>query len=261
MSLSYVSYFIKANNLLLYPRINLEISMLNIAIVEDEEEEKNKLLSFIKKYQEEKKITINCDYFENANKFIYPYKGSYDVVLMDIEMPGINGLDASIELRKRDNNIFIVFVTNMRQFASQGYQVDAVDFIIKPITYYGLSSTIDKILRIKSKRIDKKITLKNNDGLRIINISDIVYIEVKHHKLFIHTQNEIIETWNSLNKIEEEIPSSLFARCNIAYLVNLNYVKGIQGDDVLLPNESLKISRSKKKEFIENLTKFIGALS
>lgn len=75
-------------------------------------------------------------------------------------MPGINGLDASIELRKRDNNIFIVFVTNMRQFASQGYQVDAVDFIIKPITYYGLSSTIDKILRIKSKRIDKKITLK-----------------------------------------------------------------------------------------------------
>lgn len=74
MPLSYVSYFIKTNNLLLYPRINLEISMLNIAIVEDEEE-KNKLLSFIKKYQEEKKITINCDYFENANKFIYPYKG------------------------------------------------------------------------------------------------------------------------------------------------------------------------------------------
>lgn len=232
---------------------------MKLAIVEDEETEKDRLVGFLKKVEQEKEISFDIDYFEDASKFLYSYKGGYDVVLMDIEMPGINGLDAARELRKKDDDIFIVFVTNMKQFASKGYEVSAIDFIIKPTTYYGIESCMEKILRIKSQRIDKKINIKTNDGIRIISLSSIVYIEVLHHKVYVHTQDETIETWASLSKMEEDFPKNLFSKCNVSYLVNLNYVKGIQGDECVLPTGRIKISRNRKKQFISDLTSFIGA--
>lgn len=232
---------------------------MKLAIVEDETSEKDRLVGFLKKVEQEKRISFDIDDYEDASKFLYSYKGGYDVVLMDIEMPGINGLDAARELRKKDDDIFIVFVTNMKQFASKGYEVSAIDFIIKPTTYYGIKSCIEKILRIKSQRIDKKINIKTNDGIRIISLSAIVYVEVLHHKIYVHTQDETIETWASLSKMEEELPKNLFSKCNVSYLVNLNYVKGIQGDACVLPMGRIKISRNRKKQFIEDLTSFIGA--
>lgn len=235
--------------------------MLKIAMVEDEKEARESLGKLIKSYFDTRgagDYTVNE--FPNAVLFLSKQKADHDIVFMDIEMPDFDGLTAAKKLRETDPLALLVFVTNMRRYATKGYSVDALDFIVKPPTEKALFSVLDKARRVLASRIGCDIIIKTAHGMRRVSVSEIRYIEVNRHRLTIHLETDTFEAWGSLKDLEAQLPADKFSRCNIGYLVSLAHITGIDGEDVAVGDERLKISRPKRKEFLADVAAYFGSV-
>ena len=153
----------------------------------------------------------------------------------------------------------LFFITNMPQYAPSGYEVDAIDYCIKPVNYRSLSVKLDKAIRVLARRQGLPVRVKTKEGFRVVSSSDILYIEVKGHDLMFHTTGEIIVSYGSLGDRERELQDKEFARCSASALINLRYVTGLHGDEITLGDQRLKIGRSRKKEFLVRLNRYLGA--
>ena len=232
-------------------------NMIRIAIVEDNLEENDKLFSYLKKYSSDNSVQFEIKQYLAAEPFLNA-EDHFDIVFMDIELPKINGMDASVELRKKDKDIIIIFVTNMAAFAIKGYEVDALDFILKPIRYESLERKFKKAVDSILAKQEDKITISTNHTLKVIRLSEILYIEVLDHNLCIHTKEENYSTRCSLNKLEEELKDKNFFRCNNYCLVNLQAIDEVDHDEIKIGDNKLKISRARKKEFTTTLCNYLG---
>ncbi len=233
--------------------------MIRVAIVEDERDVQKALCGLCERYTNESGESLNARTFDNAVTFLTDYKSDFDLVFLDIEMPYLDGMTAAGKLRELDPYVLIVFVTNMQQYAIKGYAVNALDFIIKPINYFGFSTLMSKVRRVLSAKEGKEIVISANGSIRRIPVTRISYIEVARHRLTYHTEEGTLETWGNLNDVENELSCELFSRCNACYLVNLRYVSGIKGDDVILSDgEKLRISHLKRKAFVADVAAYLG---
>jgi len=164
--------------------------MITIAIVEDDKKSAKILQDYILRYSEEKQEPLAVECFENGLNFISDYKASCDIALMDIEMPHMNGLDTARKLREFDSQIPLIFITNMAQYAINGYEVQALDFMVKPIEYFNFSLKLDKAIRICKKLHGYQIYVPSEQGTVKIDIADLIYIESAKHYLYLHTSKE-----------------------------------------------------------------------
>ena len=126
--------------------------MIAVAIVEDEESASKQLTEYINRYGKEQGEQFQVSLFSNVGSFLEPYK-KVDIVFMDIIMPGLNGMDGARQMREIDPETKIVFVTNMAQYAVQGYEVDALDFVVKPVNYKDFSYKMNRVVKaVKNHR-------------------------------------------------------------------------------------------------------------
>lgn len=232
--------------------------ILKIALVEDEEKSSRELLSHLERFQQETGIKTEVHSFQNGLDFIDGYQGDYDAVLMDINMPHLNGLNAAKQLRMMDDDVCLIFITNMAKYAIKGYEVNAMDFMVKPVPYLKLAYKLKKVAALVQAR-EKSICIKTDSGIKVLRASDIYYIEVNHNDLTYHVvdDQDLIEK-NSLKYVENFLQGCNFVRCNNCYLINLRYVDGIEGGNVLVHGQSLPISRNRKKNFLNMLTLYLG---
>lgn len=233
--------------------------MIRAAIVEDEDSAASVLTDCLDKYTEETGVVFSVERFNNAVSFLENYKDRYDIVFMDIEMEQMDGMTASRKLREIDKTVTLIFVTNMAQFAINGYEVDALDFIIKPVRYYDFVFRIKKAIgRINSG--DRKCISVNTTGggFAKLIVSEIKYVEIMKHTIIYHCENGDFETYGTLKNVETMLDGAHFVRCNSCYLVNLKYVNAVKEYIVDVAGEKLKISQPKKKEFMCALNNYIG---
>ena len=232
--------------------------MIRIALLEDEDEAANLFDANIKRYSKEYNIEFYVTRFDNAVVFLADYKPVYDIVFMDIMMPDMNGIEAAKKLRSIDRSVLLIFLTNLAQFAIKGYEVDAMDFVVKPISYYGFVLKMQRVMEKLTKMKDVELTVKSDNSVDILRSSQIKYIEVTGHKLVFHTFDGILTSYGSLKKIESQLADANFARCNSCYLVNLKYVSSVRGYTAVVDGEELQISFPKRKEFVAALNAFLG---
>lgn len=231
---------------------------IKVAIVEDEREAAKKLVSFFNRYSGEHSVLFETHCYSDGESFIEGYEG-FDMVLMDIELSGMNGLDTVRRLRGLDNDIMVIFVTNMAQFAVQGYEVEAFDFMVKPVSYYSFSLRLGRALkRLKTRRSKDLWVSVTHSGKRRISSSDIKYVEVMGHKITYHTAVGNFESSGSMQKVQEELKGLPFELCNRCYLVNLKYVTGISGFVLSVGGEELQISHLKRNEFLKKLNMYMS---
>lgn len=177
---------------------------------------------------------------------------------MDIQMPDMNGLDAARELRKKDTSVVLVFVTNLAQMAVKGYEVDAVDFVIKPIDKYAFALKAERIFsRVTSNR-DEKILITTERGDKVpLSISTILYVEKDEHYLILHTLDKEYMVYGTLNEIKSRLPFS-FSFSSRSDLVNFAFVKSIRKDTLLIGKDEVPLSHSRRNAFLESYTKWLG---
>lgn len=233
--------------------------MIKIAIVEDEENYRKILHEYLIKFAEETGEQIHISVFSDGDEIVEKYSADYDMILMDIEMQFVDGMTAAKQIREVDSAVIIIFITNMAQYAIQGYEVDALDYILKPISYFAFCQRIKRALNRMKKREKHYINIVSKNGVYKVEIFEIIWIESAGHRLIYHTRDNIYEsTVNSMKEIESYLSQYDFYRCNKGYLVNLSHVRAITDGWAILSNGKVQISRTKRNEFQKALTEYAG---
>ena len=235
--------------------------MKNVVIIEDESSAAELLKSYILRYSESIGEDMKVVWYADAISFLENYKGNFDIVFADIELPVMDGMDMAKRLRAMDEKAVIVFVTQMAQYAVKGYEVNALDFILKPVSYTEFSLKMMRILNYLKEHENIKLTLKTVDGVVCVSLGDLKYVEVLNHKLTYHTKTGNFTEYGQLMQLEKKLPSGAFARCSNSYLVNLKYVTSVKGQTLFIGEEELPISHGKKKEFIKCLAAYFGGFT
>ncbi len=234
--------------------------MIKIAVIDDEQEERRHLQKCFEQFEKENEKKLEVKTFTSGDSFLQEFDHSYDLICLDIDMDGTNGIDTAKKIREKDKEVLIFFVTNMAQMAIRGYEVRALDFIIKPVNYYSFAMKLQNALDMIANHKVKNIVLAVPGGMQIISTEELFYVEVDGHYLQYHTRNGEFRQKASLKDLEEQLNGLSFKRCNNCYLVNLKYVNGVENEDVILYGERLKISRPRKKEFLQALANYMGGI-
>lgn len=231
--------------------------MYTIAVVEDNDEDIQNLKSALSKFFEERKETYSLKIFRDGFEFLEKHDGNCDVVLLDVMLTGIDGMSVAKELRAKDDDVCIIFVTNMIQFAVNGYEVDAVGYILKPLDYTIFKLYMGRALRLAyEKKEEPMVSIKTKGRTVRIQIRELLYVESSRHDLLFHAKDGVLRTYGKLSNIEEILTEHHFYRCNQSYLVNLRYVDTVESGFVLIKEERLAISRRRKTEFLQQLNKY-----
>ena len=232
--------------------------MIKIAIVEDEVLYAQQLQDFLHQYEKENGELFDITVYTDGDQIVHKYQSQYDLILMDVEMKFMDGMSAAEEIRKMDTEVVIIFITNMAQYAIRGYAVDALDYVLKPVSYFAFSQRLNRAIGRMKKREQKVIMVNIKGGAVRVNIANIYYIESQGHTLILHTILGDYETNGTMKEMEEKLKGMNFCRGNKGYLINLQHVDGIQDGCAMVKGEQLVLSRARKKEFMEELTKYWG---
>ena len=232
--------------------------MIKIAIVEDETMYANQLQDYLKQYEKENGESFEITVYMDGDEIVHKYRSQFDIILMDVEMKFMDGMSAAEEIRKVDTEVVIIFITNMAQYAIRGYAVDALDYVLKPVSYFAFSQRLSRAIGRMKKRETKIISVNIKGGTIRLDVANIYYIESQGHNLIFHTASGVYESSGTMKEVEDKLGTLNFFRGNKGYLINLACVDGIKDGCAVVKGESLLLSRSRKKEFMEAMTHYWG---
>lgn len=234
--------------------------MVTFAIVDDDEPARARLTGFVARYAQEHAEPVETKEFSNAVDLLHHYKPQYDVIFLDIEMAKVDGVKAAHVIRETDPTTILIFVTNMAQLAIKGYEVEALDFIVKPIDYGSFEMVMHRAMRRMEHRRNATLSLTTRGVTRIVLLDHIGYVEVRNHYITYHTTEGDITVKGTLAQAEEALAQGNFMRCNRWYLVNIDKVTGIEGNLISVGDWTVEVSRAKKQEIMRAVTLSMGAV-
>lgn len=232
--------------------------MLHVAIVEDEESERTRIRECLSYLEETEGLAFTVTEFSTGTSFLGNYTSEYDIVLMDIEMPGMDGMETARELRRMDTTVILIFVTNLAQFAISGYEVEALDFILKPINKYSFALKLKRAAARTARRTDEFISIRTEGNIHSVRIASIKYLEVTGHYVVYHTTQGNLTEYTTLKEAYGKINKSVFVFASRSYLVNLQHVDAVNRETVVVGGDKLLISRPQRKVFLAAVANYLG---
>lgn len=234
--------------------------MLSIAVVDDEIAFQQIICEYIEQYSQKHNRQFRTTCFKDGLDIADEYKAKWDIIFLDIRMQFMDGMAAARRIRSLDPNVVLIFITTLAQYAVHGYEVNALDFVLKPLNYEQFELRMTKAINVADKhQINKQIYLRKHSDWVRLSTDDILFIEVKGHTLNYTTDAEVYEKRATIAAAEEELQELYFARCSQPYLVNLKRIDRITGDEVIIGEYRLPISRNRKKEFLKQFTSYLEA--
>lgn len=228
---------------------------MRIAVCDDEELFRIEFKSVLDK------VLINAEYdidtFSGGSSLYEAFlKNPFDLVFLDIEMPGIDGITLAKRLRAVSENVQIVFLTSHIEYALEGYEVNALRYLVKPVDMNKLSEVLKYIQDKKNN--SRQIMIKQEGEDIVIDISDIIYMESMDKNVRIVTSKSEYITRYNISDYEEELKNSGFLRIHRGYLISLSKVKKILKNDVVMDGDiSLPVSRSNIKTLKDALYAYV----
>ena len=232
--------------------------MVAIAVVDDDAEARELLGGYITRFAGERGTDAQITGFTDAAELLHHYKPDYDIIFLDIEMAQVDGIKAAQVIRETDPSTVIIFVTNMAQLAIKGYEVEALDFVVKPVDYFSFDMVMRKALQRISRRKTQTIRLVTRDAMQVVPIERIDYVEVQDHYVTYHTADGDHTVKGTLGQAEQTLAASNFMRCNRWYLVNIDNITAIDGNTITVGGNRIEVSRSKKQEILRAVTMSLG---
>lgn len=231
--------------------------MYRILIVEDEPEAAAALLDAIKRYGDENSMQFQVSWLRSTIDLVNP---TFDLIFMDIDLGVENGMDAAREIREVNRSTLIIFVTNLAQYAVQGYEVNALDFIVKPFTYGSFSLRMDRAMEVLRRREGRSISVQTRSGLRIFPASNLVRVWMHGHDVnYGLSDGSKVTARGSLKKTETMLGGTPFLKISSGCVINMSHVRGVKDAAITLSDGSVAyISRANKRRCLEEISRYLG---
>ena len=232
-----------------------------IYVCEDMKEHSEKMLEICSLLAKEYPLSVTV--FQSArellqclNKLQLENKAFPNLILLDIELPGMDGITLGKQIRKMNTDVFLVFITSYIEYAVKGYEANAYRYLLKPLSQEVMRNLLIDIKKECSKK--KKITVKTRDGEIILPLKELVYISAEDKYTVLYTKSRHYISDYSLKKYEEQLREYGFFRIYRKYLVNLYHHKGTQNGKVILSEGIiLPISKKRMSEYRRQLFRFL----
>lgn len=211
---------------------------VHFAICDDNNIDSNYVSNLVNKWANERKYQINIDIFDSAEAFLFHYDGNkdYDILLLDIEMKKMDGVTLAREIRKTNKSVQIVFITGYSDYIADGYDVEALHYLMKPLKEEKLFVVLDRAVN-RIIQNEKYLLLNYYDETIRIPLHEIVYIDVDRNYVTIHS-NQDYTIKKTLGEIEKELDKRFF-RIGRSVIVNLKYISRVTKTDVFLANNTI----------------------
>ncbi|WP_418969083.1 LytR/AlgR family response regulator transcription factor [Alloscardovia omnicolens] len=242
-----------------------------IAIIDDQDNEAERTRTLLEDYCAQHGLPCTITRYTNGEDFLQfilenqhtantPASTIPDLIFMDIEMPGLNGMDTARKIREAGNTSVLIFTTRLAQFATHGYEVDAIGYLLKPLDPYSFAMRLKKAVSLinaeSATAVHNTISLNYRGNLSQIHAEDIIFVEVKGHYCIYQTVRGSFEVKESLTSAMEKLSSyNTFFLCSRFYVINLARVTTITDNMISLSGtpKTVKVSRLKKTELLERL--------
>lgn len=232
--------------------------MLRVAVAEDNEAYRHQMEQYLTRYGREHGLELESTFFSDGLRLVEDYQPNYDIVLLDIMMPDLDGMTAAEQIRQVDDKVVLIFITQMAQYAIQGYSVGALDYLLKPVNYETFALKFTRAVERVRSRAGGQVTLLLPAGMKRLRTQDIYYVEIQNHMLHYHTRDGEYILRGTLAAAEKELKDYPFAKCSHWYLVNLAHVTEIDKDAVTVAEHRLDISRRYRAAFLSAVTNYVG---
>lgn len=220
-----------------------------LAICDDESQISRLLEKIVLDWAIDRDKRINIKKFPSSEAFLFDYEEDkkYHILLLDIEMPGMNGVDLAERIREDNKGIQIVFITGYMDYIAQGYDVEALNYLLKPVSEDKLYEVLDRAVE-RIETVEQAIYVETSNGMAKIALHNIVYAEVDKNYITLHTLDGDYRFKKTLKGLEEELDDRFF-RANRSYLVNLRYIKKTRRTDVeLSTGDIIPLARDKYED-------------
>lgn len=235
--------------------------MLNIAIVEDERAHAELLVQYIREWSGKNHIHCQFRKFPNAGSFLFEWEENrvWDALFLDIQMPGMNGVELARRIRAQDHRVAIVFTTGITDYLQEGYEVAALHYLVKPLDKRKVAICMERIADEREQEGDEQVCLLETGGASVrIRAKDILYIEAFSHETEIHVKEAAYRVREGIGVWQERLSGGgLFVISHRSYLVNLLFVARIDKTEIILDGgEHIPLSRRNHRAVNEAFIRF-----
>ena len=231
------------------------IGLINIAVVDDEKHIRNQVKAWLGKIEGDYRVETYA-----AGEELLQTGRYYDIIFLDIQMDGLNGIETARELREQQKESLLIFITGVKEYVFEAFDVSAFHYLLKPIEEKRFEEVWDKaVFETKKRRKweQKRLFIKTRNRNYSLNQNEILYIESRAKKVEIHTSVEIIEAYASMSALEKQL-GDMFYRCHRGYLVNMAFVDRYSGDSITLSNgEEVILAKERYSQFVKVYMRYL----
>lgn len=231
--------------------------MITIAICDDEKQTADQVRKLANGFFRAKNMETSIVCFSGGEELL-KYEKNIDVLFLDIQMKGMDGMETARKLRNRNFRGYLIFITVLKEMVFQSFEVQAYDYLVKPVEEKKFAGTMERLLLSMNNANEEKLLVQKGYERSIISFGDIIFAEIIDRKVYLHlASSEVVDFYDRIENLEERLDSRFF-RCHRSYLINLQYLKSYKNGVAYMENgKEIPISRLRSKAFSEVILQYM----
>lgn len=231
--------------------------MIRIAICDDEKSMTDKLEKMVSAFFRRKNTEITIAQFSSGRELLN-YDKTIDILFLDIQMDGIDGMKTARKLREHKFRGFLIFITVLKEMVFKSFEVQAYDYLVKPVAEGHFEKTMERLFASMQNVREANLLVQKGHESRIISLKDIVFCEIIDRKIYLHlASSEIVDFYDRIENLETRVDDRFF-RCHRSFLINLQYLKGYKnGTAYMEGDKEIPVSRLRSKEFSSVILRYM----